>query len=225
MRSQKVLFSNVRRLHFSNISSPTNNNLGSVTHERMSGLKRFYKTVDVTEVVDKPGFYNVRLDGKLLKSPAKSAFDLPNRSIALVIATEWDAQTNPIAGIQPSSMPFMILASTAVDQIIPDSEFVQKTCLSYLPTDTALFFSDETDRVLQKKQKQAFEPLIAWLNSNFDLDVKASYNSFNKIKHSDNTITKVKTLIESMDPFTLSCLQSLTMECKSLVMALGLLYK
>ena len=118
----------------------------------------------------------------------------------------------------------MILASTAVDQIIPDSAFVKQTCLSYLPTDTALFLHDETDRILLKKQKAAFEPLVAWLNSEFNLNVKFSQNSIQKINHSEDTLQKVRQILDSMDPFTLACTQCLTMECKSLVMALGLLY-
>ena len=211
--------------NFSSISTPTNNNMTNINHERMSGLKRFYKHVDVAEAVNKPGYYNVLLDNKVLKSPARGDFELPNRNIATIIAAEWDAQINKNTGIQPTSMPFMILASTAVDQIIPDSAFVKQTCLSYLPTDTSLFLNDESDRILLSKQKAAFVPLVAWFNSEFKVDIKFSHNSIQKINHSEDTLLKIRQLLDSMDPFTLACTQCLTMECKSLIIALGLLYR
>jgi chaperone required for assembly of F1-ATPase len=57
-------------------------------------------------------------------------------------------------------MPLMTLAATAIDQILPDAYMVKKTCLSYLPTDTALFLTAETDRILLRKQRQHFQPIL-----------------------------------------------------------------
>ncbi len=91
-------------------------------------------------------------------------------AIASIIAAEWDAQTSKF-GIQPTSMPFMILTSTAIDQILPNNSFVRSTCMSYLPTDTALYFISPDDRILIDKQQKYFNPLIDWANNQFNMKI------------------------------------------------------
>ena len=140
----------------------------SNVHQTISGRQRFYKLVDVTPVLNAEGEptenYKILLDGRTLRTPAGNNLHLPNIGIALSIAAEWDAQRagNP-KGIQPATMPMMTLAATAIDQILPDGYQVKKTCLSYLPTDTALFLTAETDRILLRKQRQHFQPVLRWV--------------------------------------------------------------
>ena len=76
------------------------------------------------------------------------------KHLAWLVASEWDAQINQKKGIQPATMPFMTLTSTAIDQILPDSTFTIKTIMSYLRTDTMLFFTNEEDRILLEKQNE-----------------------------------------------------------------------
>ena len=108
------------------------------THQTIAGRKRFYKYVDISRNED---CYSILLDGKLLKTPARNSLQINNLELALMIANEWDSQTNQIKGIEPSTMPMMMLVSTAIDQIKNDPSFARETCLSYLPTDTALFYT------------------------------------------------------------------------------------
>ena len=54
--------------------------------------------------------------------------------MALAIAAEWDAQAaNHPKGIQPATMPMMILASTAIDQILPDHGLQVRNVVVTLP--------------------------------------------------------------------------------------------
>ena len=137
----------------------------SNVHQTISGRQRFYKLVDVVPVLNAEGLptenYKILLDGRTLRTPAGNNLHLPNIGIALSIAAEWDAQkAGNSKGIQPATMPMMTLAATAIDQILPDGYQVKKTCLSYLPTDTALFLTSETDRLLLRKQRQHFQPVL-----------------------------------------------------------------
>jgi chaperone required for assembly of F1-ATPase len=141
----------------------------SNVHQTISGRQRFYKLVDVVPVLDTNGVptsnYKILLDGRSLRTPAGNNLHLPNIGLALSIAAEWDAQrAGNSKGIQPATMPLMTLAATAIDQILPDGYQVKKTCLSYLPTDTALFLTAETDRILLRKQRQHFQPILRCVN-------------------------------------------------------------
>ena len=57
--------------------------------------------------------------------------------LALGVANEWDAQTCPIKGLQPATMPITSLAYTALDQIAVDPSSTIDNCIRYLPTDSA----------------------------------------------------------------------------------------
>jgi len=149
---------------------------------------------------------------------------MPNKDIASIIAGEWDAQDNCL-GIQPTSMAFMKLAATAVDQITPDREYTQQHCVSFLPTDTVLYFTDQEDRILLRKQEKHFKPLISWMNSEFNIDLNVSYGGMRKLEHSADTVSKVRAAVGALNPFELACLQCVTMECKSIIIALALLHR
>lgn len=137
----------------------------SNVHQTIAGRQRFYKSVDVVPVLDTNGIptdeYKILLDNRTLRTPAGNNLHFPNIGLALTIAAEWDAQkAGNSKGIQPATMPMMTLAATAIDQILPNGYQVKKTCLSYLPTDTALFLTAETDRILLRKQRQHFQPIL-----------------------------------------------------------------
>lgn len=204
-------------------SLPQNSKVSNSTHDPIAGRRRFYKRVDVAESKQNTGFYNILLDGRVLKSPAFATFEMPNKEIAAVVAAEWDAQNDRL-GIQPTSMAFMKLAATAVDQIMPDSEFTKQHCVSFLPTDTVLYFTTADDRILLRKQTKHFEPLIKWMNNHFNIDLNVSYGGFRKLEHSVDTVKKVRAAVDAMNPFELACLQCVTMECKSIIIALALLH-
>jgi hypothetical protein len=175
-------------------SGPPRISLSNV-HQTISGRPRFYKTVDVVSVTNYANIemFKILLDGRTLRTPAGNDLHLPNIEIALSIASEWDAQRakNP-KGIQPATMPLMTLAATAIDQILPDAYLVKKTCLSYLPTDTALFLTSESDRLLLKKQRQHFQPISRWLKKSFDVDLKTTHDMSGRISHPEETSRKVE---------------------------------
>jgi ATP synthase F1 complex assembly factor 2 len=196
----------------------------SMTHTSYNGRKRFYKKVDVQKVEDK-NEYKILLDNRTLKTPARNNLHLPKIELAAMIALEWDAQeAADQRGIQPAAMPLMTLASTAIDQVQNDPNYARRTVLRYLATDTALFFAADEDRILLKKQKQAFQPIIKWFSRTLDIELETT-QGMEKLNHSKQTVDKIAKIVNSMDHFTLTCLQSATMECKSLVIALALVLR
>ena len=55
--------------------------------------RRFYKSVNTEKG---SAGWCVALDGKILRSPGKNAFELPGRALAQAIAAEWDAQVEQV---------------------------------------------------------------------------------------------------------------------------------
>lgn len=203
-------------------------------HHQVSGRKRFYKNVDVVRVetsIDSgktnsgsssSSMYGITLDGRTLKTPARNPLVFSNYLLAASVASEWDAQTDDRRGIQPSTMPFMQLAATAVDNLQFDPLPAQSTCLSFLPTDCALFWTRE-DSGLYKKQEEKFKPLLSWLNEWLSVELLVAEGMTMRLSHPPETIRKMRAAVESLDPHSLACLQCATMECKSVVLALALL--
>eukprot|EP01035_Chromulina_nebulosa_P018826 gene18826-24605_t len=190
-------------------------------HFTLSGRKRFYKYVQVYEVED--GKFGLLLDGKHLKTPAKHSLVLPSLELTLAIAAEWDNQSG-IKGIQPSLMPMMTLVCTALDQTSVDMEYSRHVCLSYLLSDTALYFtSDDEEEGLLNKQKKYFEPVINWFKNYYDIELNKSCNSASRLIHDKKSIDKIIDIVGRLDPFALTALQSATMELKSIVLALAFL--
>lgn len=137
------------------------------------------------------------LDGKVLKTPARNELCLPTRELAACIALEWDAQHGD-RGILPSSMPLMTLACTAIDQVMVNSTLTKQTCLKYLPTDTALIFASEDNRILLKNQRQHFLPIIRWIQQKYGVTLDVSQDVSTKIHHSHDTIVKFSRILDSM---------------------------
>lgn len=125
-------------------------------------------------------------------------------------------------GIQPATMPMMTLASTAIDLVAVDPAPVHATCLSFLPTDSALFFTDEEDRLLLQLQEEHYSPSIQWMESVIGSPLTRGRGLRGKIPHSPATHARIKGIVERLEPFALTCLQAATMESKSLILALTL---
>ena len=202
--------------------------LRDAVHPTIKGRRRFYKTVDVRAAVN--GF-EITLDGRALRTPGRRALHLRSETLAFGIATEWDAQTGE-GGIEPAAMPLMSLAATALDQIAVDPQLVHRTCMTYLHTDTACYFSTATEnRDLRKRQRAHLLPVLEWVERGFDLDdvptveLATSETVMRKLEHPAASVATVDAIISSLSPWTLASLQCATMECKSLVLALALLLK
>ena len=116
------LASSSRRLSTVTLSSVQQSIAGRTRFYKFVGVEAVEGTPDSTNGMKQPGtMYKVTLDNRNLRTPAGNPLLLPSLPLALSIAAEWDAQAaNHPKGIQPATMPMMILASTAIDQILPD---------------------------------------------------------------------------------------------------------
>lgn len=116
--------------------------------------KRFYKDVSVGE----GAFYQILLDGRAVKTPAKRALLLPTRALAEAIAEEWRAQDHEI---NPALMPKTRFANTAIDAVSDALDEVASDITAYAGSDLVCYRA-ELPRDLTLLQAKHWDPLIAW---------------------------------------------------------------
>ena len=102
--------------------------------------KRFWKKVDVVSL--EKGFC-IKLDAKILKTPAKKEMLLPTNALAKKIAAEWDRQVDEI---DPNAMPFTKSANAALDKVNEQFEEVNSLVGDYGDTDLLYYRADSPAR-------------------------------------------------------------------------------
>jgi chaperone required for assembly of F1-ATPase len=93
--------------------------------------KRFYKEAERVPCADGSGF-EIRLDGRPLRTPLKRILVIPNEAFADLVLSEWRAQS---ATIDPASMPATRLANSAVDTVADNREAVAAEIVAYSGSD------------------------------------------------------------------------------------------
>ncbi|CAM9550967.1 unnamed protein product [Phaeothamnion confervicola] len=194
-----------------------------VTHQRMKGRRRFYREVSVREAPSEPGIWQILLDKHVLRTPARRPLHFDTPELAVAVAAEWDAQTSA-AGIEPSTMPLMTLSATTIDQTAEDPAFVVDNCMRYLATDTICFLAADEERILLERQRARWGPLHDWLRQDVGLPLATSQGKglLQRPEHPAAAAERCREVLEAMDPWALTAVQSVTMECKSVGIALAL---
>jgi len=117
--------------------------------------KRFWKEATVER--EAQGF-GVRLDGRGVKTPAKTALILPSRALAEAVAAEWDAQEEKI---DPTTMPVTRAANAALDKVRAQFDEVAGLIAAYGETDLLCYRADAPQE-LADRQAEAWDPLLDW---------------------------------------------------------------
>ncbi|KIC24899.1 MULTISPECIES: ATP12 family chaperone protein [unclassified Leisingera] len=123
----------------------------------MSGWaqKRFWKAVTVAEAAE--GF-EVELDGRRVKTPAKAPLMVPTREMAEAIAAEWDAQTE---SVNPNSMPCTRSANAAIDKVTHQHSEVAAMLAEYGDSDLLCYRADSPVE-LAARQAAEWDPVLDW---------------------------------------------------------------
>lgn len=139
----------------------------------------------------------VTLDGKTVKTGARTPVRLPNRTLAFAVAHEWDAQAKDI---RPATMPLMTLASTALDlgKTSSVAELVDEM-MHYFHTDTVCYqvTADQMEK-LAALQTKKWGPLRQWFAKEFDGDLDVSHGTISGLAHSEQIVANVRTALEQV---------------------------
>ena len=123
----------------------------------MSGWvrKRFWTDVSVAEA---EGGFAVVLDGRGVKTPAKSALVVPTRAFADIVAEEWRAQAETI---DPTIMPATRAANAAIDKVRRQMDEVAWLITDYGDSDLVCYRAEAPDR-LAALEAEAWNPIVDW---------------------------------------------------------------
>lgn len=184
--------------------------------DRMLGApRRFYKTATSTPV---EGGWGVLLDGKALRSPAKRPFVLPTEALAAAIADEWQAQAEKI---NPSSMPLMQFAATAIDRLADDCRALVEEIAGYGHSDLICYRTDEPPSLAQR-QEEAWQPLVAWAAERYDVALNIT-TGIVAVEQPTHALATFRRVLEACDLLALTAVAAATGSAGSLVIALALM--
>jgi len=116
---------------------------------------RFYKEARVGEG---PEGFQVLLDGKAVRTPARKLLAAPARALAEALAAEWEAQE---AKVDPAVMPLTRLANSIIDGVAPAPEPVAAEIFFDLGTDL-LFYRAPSPDGLVAAQRRHWDPVVEW---------------------------------------------------------------
>jgi chaperone required for assembly of F1-ATPase len=172
--------------------------------------RRFWKDVTVED-------RGIRLDGRVLKTPARLDLRLPTDSLAAAVAEEWRAVEGEI---DPRAMPLTGLANAATDRIAPDTAAFAATLAGYAAGDLLCYRADHPAELVAA-QGEAWDPPLDWARSRYDVEFVVTAS----ILHVDQpagTVQRLSAAVAARDAFHLAGLSPLVTLSGSLVLALAL---
>ncbi len=176
--------------------------------------KRFYTDVTVEETAE--GF-EIRLDGRPVRTPARTLLALPARAPAEAVAAEWAGQGTHI---DPATMPVTRLVNTVLDGVANDPNATRADLARYAETDLIAYRADEPER-LAKRQAEAWDPLAAWLEERFGVRIATAAGVMHVAQPPETLEALRARLGEESDPFRLAAIHQMTTLTGSLILALA----
>lgn len=123
-------------------------------------LKRFWKEASIAEA---QGGWQVLLDGRPVRTPAKAAQEVPTAELAQLIAAEWEAQEEVVS---PDTMPFTRMANSAIDKVRVQHREVAELLAAYGDNDLLCYRAEGPD-TLVKRQAQTWDPYLDWAEATY----------------------------------------------------------
>ena len=180
-------------------------------------IKRFYK--DVTVDVADHGLAAVLLDGRSVKTPAKSDLRVETLGLAEAVAAEWRAQEEKI---DPNTMPLTQIACTAIDRIAENRHEIQGLIAKYAETDLVCYRAKAPSDLVEM-QSAHWQPLLDWLATAHQIALNSTQEILPQAQD-PAALAKVLHLVQALDDHELSAVSVVTQATGSVVIALALAY-
>ncbi|MCG5242886.1 ATP12 family chaperone protein [Azospirillum doebereinerae] len=183
-------------------------------------MKRFYKgaAVGAAPASASGAGFQVELDGRPIRSPAKAPLVFRSQALAQGVAAEWEAQGDKI---DAAAMPLMQLASTAVDLVPAKRGEIVDAVSAYAETDL-LCYRAEHPETLVERQARVWQPLLDWAALHYDAPLRVCAGLMPQ-PQAPEALRALRNVVEGYDDWTLAALQTVTGACGSLIVALALL--
>lgn len=173
-------------------------------------MKRFYK--DVTVGAEAGGFA-VLLDGRKVKTPARTVLVLPDKTLADLVAAEWAAQPEKI---RPAAMVVTKCANTAVDRMAEKRTEFENAALVY--ANDLLCYRAVSPKELVAEQARQWDPLLQWFAETFSAPLKSG-QGIAPVRQEEPVLETLRGHVAKLDGFTLAALAGTADLLGSLVLA------
>ena len=178
-------------------------------------MKRFWKTVGV---VEGEGGWEIRLDGRPVRTPARAPLLVPSKALADAIAEEWRSAGDEI---DPRGMPLTGIANAAIDRIAPDKHAFAAGLANYAEADLVCYRA-EGPHELVERQQQSWDALLNWARRRYDVDFVTTTGLMH-VAQPQATVERLAHAVAALDAFHLAGLSPLVTIGGSLVAALAVL--
>lgn len=178
--------------------------------------KRFWTQAEVVPARDG---WTVTLDGRSIKTPAKTALAVPTEGLARAIAEEWQAQGEKI---DPGSMPFTRMANSALDKVQPQRSAVADMLAAYGDSDL-LCYRAEAPEDLVTRQSERWDPLLLWAEETFGARL-APRTGVMHAAQDPAALDRLAQEVHAQSPFALAAFHDLVAISGSLVLALAVIH-
>jgi chaperone required for assembly of F1-ATPase len=180
-------------------------------------VKRFWKQVAVER---EDAGWGVRLDGRPVRTPARSPLVVPNEALAEAIAKEWRTVEETI---DPRAMPLTGIANAAIDRVAPERKGFAGGLARYAEGDLACYRSSWPPELVER-QADAWDALLGWARRRFDVDFSTT-SGLMHIPQPHATVEQLAHATASLDAFHLAGLSPLVTIGGSLIAGLAVLEK
>ncbi len=180
-------------------------------------MKRFWKEVAAEREGDG---WTVKLDGRPVRTPARSPLVVPSEALADAMAEEWRTVEDEL---DPRAMPLTGLANAAIDRIAPERPAFASGLAKYAEADLACYRS-EWPPELAERQAESWNELLAWGRRRYDVDFSTT-SGLVHVPQSQATIDRLSHAVTELDAFHLAGLSLLVTTGGSLLAALAVLEK
>ncbi|HEU0309741.1 MAG TPA: ATP12 family protein [Sphingomicrobium sp.] len=178
-------------------------------------MRRFWQAAE-TIPVNKG--YAIALDGRRVKTPAKSDLVLPALALAKAVAEEWNGVGKYV---DPRAMPLTGLANAAIDRIAPDKGNFAAGIARYGESDLTCYRAEGPEELV-RRQGQAWDPLLGWACRRYDLDF-VTCTGVMHVPQPDETVRKLAHAVAALEAFQLAGLSPLVTIGGSLIAGLAVL--
>ena len=176
-------------------------------------MKRFYKEATATEA---DGGWQILLDGRPVRTPARALLILPNAALGEAVAQEWAAQGEEI---DPASMPMTGIANAALDHVTPDPAAFAAPIIAYGESDL-LCYRAEGPEVLVQRQEAAWSPLLGWAEAHYGAHFAVTSGILH-VAQPQETLKRMAEAVLALPPFLLAPLSTLVTMSGSLIIGLA----
>jgi len=175
--------------------------------------KRFWKEAQV-DLVD--GGFAVRLDGRAVRTPAKTPLVVPTVAMAEAIAAEWDAQEGVV---RPLTMPVTRSANAALDKVAVQFAEVADLIAAYGGSDLLCYRAPGPERLIAR-QAEAWDPLLTWAATALAAPLEVTQGIV-PVPQSAECLARLSARVEGLTAFELTALHDLVAITGSLVLGLA----